>query len=613
MHGRGETWFAVLPDHPAAHAAAGLTGAHANRTVSYPSTRPWLVGQWPDEEVVLAEAGDTRLAIVGHCPITAAELAKAAARVRTPADLDRLALTLPGSFHLIAVVAGRLRVQGSASGLRKVFHTRVSGVTVAADHARLLATATGAGISQRWLDTCLLTLPPHPLDEVCPWHGVETVPADSYLLVENGTASRTVRWWHPPEPELSLAEGAAKLRDALSTAVAVRTRAGGLVSCDLSGGLDSTPICFLAARADVELTAFTRVFRDESSDDTVWAERAAAELPGVRHEVMASDGLPLPVAGLLDVRVPLEQPFPNAFQIELILELGRRMAATASRIHLTGSGGDEVVQGWPGFMHTLVRKRPLLAAHYLRAYRSLFRWPLLPTVRALADRRPYGAWLADSARDLTGPLISETYPPLEWDLPPRLPPYATAHAEHAARTRIVEAAAGARPLAGSRGQHGSVHGLRRTSGMHRVLASVIARTGVRYDAPFFDDRVVEAGLAVREHERITPWRFKPLTLAAMRGVMPDHLLRRNTKGTPTIDEYQGFRRYRADVLALWEDSRLAKHGLVDADRLRAACTQPDPHDVNQPAVLDTVAVELWLRAAERATTGKERGNAATAR
>lgn len=613
LSGPGEVWFAVLPDHPAAGTAAGLLGGHGTRAVPHPSTRPWLVGRWADDDLVLAEAGGTRLAVLGRCSITAAELTRAAARVRTVADLDQLARTLSGSFHLVAAVAGRLRVQGSASGLRTVFHTSISGVPVAADRADVLAAVTGAAVSEQWLATCLLAVPPHPLSEVCPWQGVEMVPAGSCLLVDNRMTTRTVRWWYPPEPVLPLATGAARFRDALADAVAARTRAGGTIGCDLSGGLDSTPLCFLAADSDADLIAFTQVFLDEASDDAVWAERAVAHLPNVRHELIHADRLPLPVAGLRDVQVPLEQPFLNAFQIELILELGRRLAPCGSRVHLSGAGGDEVVQGWPGYLHTLARTRPWQAVNNLRAYRSLFRWPLLPTARALADRRPYGTWLADIARDLDGPQIWENYPALEWELPPRLPSYATEHAVHAAKARIADIAATVQPLAGSHGQHGTVNGIRRAAGMQRGLASVMARTGVRYDAPFLDDRVVEAGLAVREHERITPWRFKPLTVAAMRGVMPEHLLRRNTKGTPTADEYQGFRRHRADVLALWEDSRLVRLGLVDADRLRAACVEPDPHDLNQTAVLDTVAVELWLRAAEQVTARKESGHAATAR
>ena len=60
------------------------------------------------------------------------------------------------------------------------------------------------------------------------------LPGDSYVLLADGRA-RTVRWWSPPEPELPLAEGAARLREAMTAAVDLRVAGRDLVSCDLGG------------------------------------------------------------------------------------------------------------------------------------------------------------------------------------------------------------------------------------------------------------------------------------------------------------------------------------------------------------------------------------------
>ncbi|WP_020670105.1 asparagine synthase-related protein [Amycolatopsis nigrescens] len=603
---REEAWFVALPDHPGAAAASETLASLATCTVAHPSGRPWLAGNWADDELTVAGAGRTKLAVFGCCPATEVELTAMAAKARTVADLDRPAGTMAGSFHLLSTVDGELRVQGSASGLRRVCTTRLNGVAVAADRADLLATLTGAGLDERLLGIRLLTCPPYPLDDLSPWQSVEIVPDGSYFAIGRDGRARTVRWWHPPEPVESLADGATALRDALTAAVHARTRHGGTVTCDLSGGLDSTPLCFLAADSGAELVACTTVFRDQIGDDLAWADLAAKHLPGVERELIAVEDLPRPVEGLADIGVPLEQPFLNAFQTGLVTAMAERLAARGSRVHLTGHGGDEVVQGWPGFLHTLARGKPLLAGQYLRAYRALFHWPRSVVLRELADRRCYRQWLADSARELHGAPISAAFPPLGWEIPGRLPDWASQDAVRTVGGLISGAAETAEPLAPTRGQHGTLVSIRNSARAHRMLRRVLAGSGVRYEAPYLDDRVLEACLSVREHERTTPWRFKPLTVAAMRGVLPDELLRRNTKGTPTVDEYQGYRRNRADVLALWEDSRLVRLGLVDAGRIRAACTAPDPYDVRQTAVLDTAAVELWLRAVqkrpEKATT-----------
>ena len=86
--------------------------------------------------------------------------------------------------------------------------------------------------------------------------------------------------------------------------------------------------------------------------------------------------------------------------------------------------------------------------------------------------------------------------------------------------------------------------------------------------------MIEAGLAVRPEERITPWRYKPLIVEAMRGIVPDQSLARQTKANGSGDADPGLRRHRAELLALWDDSRLGRLGLIDAAALRELCTGP---------------------------------------
>src|SRR5690349_12261519 len=100
----GEAYFVVLPDHEAAPAVAAALRTATARTITHASGRPWLVGHWSDEEMTVAEAGATRLAVIGRCAGDAGRLAAEASRLRDLAHLDRLARTLPGSFHLVAAL-----------------------------------------------------------------------------------------------------------------------------------------------------------------------------------------------------------------------------------------------------------------------------------------------------------------------------------------------------------------------------------------------------------------------------------------------------------------------------------------------------------------------------
>ena len=87
----------------------------------------------------------------------------------------------------------------------------------------------------------------------------------------------------------------------------------------------------------------------------------------------------------------------------------------------------------------------------------------------------------------------------------------------------------------------------------------------------------------------------------MRGIVPDESLARQTKANGSGDEDPGLRRHRAELLALWEDSRLGRLGLIDAAALRELCAGPLPPELQFGGLDQTVACEVWLRSLERAT------------
>jgi asparagine synthase (glutamine-hydrolysing) len=117
-----------------------------------------------------------------------------------------------------------------------------------------------------------------------------------------------------------------------------------------------------------------------------------------------------------------------------------------------------------------------------------------------------------------------------------------------------------------------------------------------------DDRVIEAFLSVRPEDRVTPWTYKPVLKEAMRGVVADECLERSTKAQSALDDAAGLREHRGDLLALWEDSRLADLGLVDARQLRALAVRPSTPDLSRATLYTTIGCEVWLRALARSTT-----------
>ncbi|MFJ8533450.1 lasso peptide isopeptide bond-forming cyclase [Streptomyces sp. NPDC093591] len=597
--GQGPDWFVVLPDSAsAARVGAALRGRRV-REISHPSGRPWLLGRWSDDAVTVGEAGRVKLAVVGEHTVTADRLATAADRTGTVAALDELARGMVGSSHLVASVTGRVRVQGSVTGMRRVFHARIGDAAVAADRADVLAALLDAEVDEQQLAARLLNpCAPHPLGGEPVWRGVGAVEVGHYVALDAEGRARTVAWWVPPEPVVPMAEGAPALREALSAAVEARIQGRDVVSCDL-GGLDSTSLCALAARGRAQVIAYTADGLDPMCADVTWARRTVAALRGVDHHIIAGDRMPMVYEGVQDIDDRFDEPCPAVMHPSRCLIVPGLAAARGSQLHLTGFGGDELLAGSPAHLHTLMRTHPRTAWRSARGFAAQRPWSYRETLRQLWDNGSYRAWFAGIGDRLTAvPPPLET-PALDWGTPPRMPPWATPNAVEAVRELLRTAARTAEPLAERRGQHTELEAMGSNSRMLRQLGQMVARaTGVPLAAPYYDDRVIEAGMAVRPQDRITPWRYKPLIVEAMRGIVPDESLTRRTKDEGSHEAEVGMRERRAELLALCEDSRLAGLGLIDANVMREMCSRPLPPTLPFDAVYQTVVCEMWLRALE---------------
>ncbi|MEV2253797.1 asparagine synthase-related protein [Streptomyces sp. NPDC050147] len=597
------SWFVVLPDCTAAGPIAGALRGYAEMTIDHPSGKPWVLGRWDADEMAVGEAGDSKITVLGqHASADRRRVSRSAQRVRTPGEVDGLAAELTGSSHVIASVAGKVRVQGTVTGLRRVYSAEINGITAASDRADVLAFLLGSGMDERRLAVHLLVPPVlHPLSDQPVWRDVTFLPTDRFLLLNESGRARRIRWWTPPEPELPLAQGAQRLRAALTAAVDARTGGREQVGCDLSG-LDSTSVCCLAARRS-KVVACTAASPDPLDDDVLWATRTAAALAGdVEHHVIPSGDMPLIYHGLLDVDELFDEPCGSIADHARWLIVAGRAASRGCRLHLTGFGGDELLASSTSHLRTLLRTHPAAALRRLNVLATKHGWSRKQLLRELADSRPYHRWLLGAADRLTTPAAQDGAL-LGWGSPPSLPPWATLEAVSAVRELIRSEAPAAEPLAELQGQHFELEGIQDAARPVRQIGRLADRAGITLAAPYLDDRVLEASLAVRPEEKDTPWQYKPLILAAMRGIVPPASLTRQTKSGGICDLNVALRTNREGLLALWDDSRLGRLGLIDAAELRRLCTRPldpnHPHDLHG-GLYQSVACELWLRTWERA-------------
>ncbi len=207
-----EGWI-VLPDRPDVQRVATKWPSQSRWALAHASGNSWLLGSL-DQEITLASVGPLRVAVIGACPVSATRLTDLVAGVRTVAELDAVARALPGCFHLVASVAGAVRVQGSVTGARRVFHTRIQGLPIAGDRADVLTRVANAGTDEQAFAVRVAgwwTVPPRLTERGLP-PDLRALDPDHYLRIDSSGTVGELRWRQPLESHTALTVGAGTAR-----------------------------------------------------------------------------------------------------------------------------------------------------------------------------------------------------------------------------------------------------------------------------------------------------------------------------------------------------------------------------------------------------------------
>jgi len=177
--------------------------------------------------------------------------------------------------------------------------------------------------------------------------GARKLPPAHYLLWQGGSAV-VGRYWDPLEhalaPRLAVSEGEAveQLEELLTRAVRQQSIADVPLGAFLSGGVDSSTVVALMAKAGGEVRTFTVGFEESGFDESEQA-RAVAEHLGARHvtERLSLHGA---LALATELAASFGEPFgdPSALPTRLVAGVARRHVT----VSLSGDGGDELFGGY---------------------------------------------------------------------------------------------------------------------------------------------------------------------------------------------------------------------------------------------------------------------------
>jgi asparagine synthase (glutamine-hydrolysing) len=429
---------------------------------------------------------------------------------------------------------------------------------------------------------------------------VKKLPAAHYLSVSATTDggvgdAELVRYWRlpvvsPAAPRRSPAELQDELRTLIEEAVRLRLVADVPLGAFLSGGIDSSTVVAMMARAGGgRVKTFSIGFAAKEYDETRYA-RMVAERYATDHEeyVVAPDA----VAVLPRLVWHYGEPFadPSAIPTYCVAELARKKVAVA----LTGDGGDECFFGysryramrylarldrWPQWGRTGIEQAlgvlpPALAQR--------FRVPRIRAVlRAPGDRparryAPMIAFFGDEDREAGyGEALREHLGHSPFDL---LAPYFT---------EAGELVAGA--------NRADIHTYLPDDLMVKVDVATMAH-GLEARSPLLDHVLVEWAAGVPAEVQLAGGLTKALLRSAMAPVLPRAVLTRPKRGFGVpLDRW-----FRADLKEFAYDTLLsrsaAERGLFRPDYVRRLL---DEHcgcrRLNHTRLWAILVLELWFR------------------
>jgi asparagine synthase (glutamine-hydrolysing) len=191
------------------------------------------------------------------------------------------------------------------------------------------------------------------------YKNVIKVPAGAIVEFADGNVHTRAYWQLPAVDQsssISFAEAVEEAERLLLEAVEIRLYADVPVGSLLSGGVDSSLVCWATAKLGADVTAYTVGTPGDAWDETADATVTARALK-LNHrivEVSASDA-----PDVVELVNAYGEPFACASALGM-LRVSQAVAPSA-KVLLTGDGGDDVFLGYEGHKHFWMASR--LAAH----------------------------------------------------------------------------------------------------------------------------------------------------------------------------------------------------------------------------------------------------------
>lgn len=211
-------------------------------------------------------------------------------------------------------------------------------------------------------------------DKLSIYKKIEKLGAGEILEWHEGEIDRRKYWDLPESPsaeKISFEDALAETERLFIEAIEKRLQADVPIGALLSGGIDSSLVCWAIAKLGGDVTAFTVGTPNDDWDETSVAVKTAQNL-GIKHQILELSGDKPP--NIDELVKAYAEPFACASALGM-LDISREVQKSAT-VLLTGDGGDDVFLGYPEHKHFLMagklaKNTPAVAGNAWRKVRGI--------------------------------------------------------------------------------------------------------------------------------------------------------------------------------------------------------------------------------------------------
>jgi asparagine synthase (glutamine-hydrolysing) len=421
-------------------------------------------------------------------------------------------------------------------------------------------------------------------DPSCIFRGVRKLPPGHVLTWNRDDGVSVHRYWSPLRPEVSIEipEAVTELRRILDESVRCHLESEVPLGAFLSGGIDSSTVVALMARAmDRKVQTFSIGFDEPEYNEAPHAARVAAVIGTDHTELIVR-----PDADQLvdDVIQGFDEPFADSSALPTLLV--SHLAREKVTVALSGDGGDELFGGYTRYAQVAGMESPAPAA-----VRRILRGLALMRAPGATGR----AWMLNRAREWRGRYAAQVAEPLSLREGGLSRDQVASHAPQL--ENVLD------PWFDRFGSRDFATQMMLVDLETYLPGDILTKVdrmsmAVSLEArvPILDHHVVEFAMSLPSRLKMRDGVGKWLLRKAIEGLVPETVLTKPKQGfaVPLDHWFRGPLRHRIEALARPDTSL---YDWVDADSVRRICAEHIARRRDhQGTIWRLMVLDGWLRA-----------------